>query len=475
MSHKEPSAAETSTVVHSEEGKASCIGTGAVISEEREKEVSKNLQNSLTGKTAEENLNDEANHTSSDKSKSEYYQPSNVNVWALRKEKMIPKKHSHVKQEKRFSKSLQLQDPNVWPSPEIAEKQVEDRKLSDDSQKPLAPKANGKEKWVTITPNFTHTPISNRKSSRSRNDGSRRNGNGRRRGNYSSHGSNKRQTNYSREKDASRSIDSSNPSAEYRDDINNTFGSQTVSSANGKEVSQTSEDSSSQAPHHSSSSGHAPSQQGGNKHSYKKSDSQQSFHHKGRSTRKGQRHNNGFYRNIANNIQGPFPNYPVVVNGNGVNPYLCDVQAFLTSQLEYYFSIENLCKDMFLRKHMDDEGYVPLAFLASFNRIKSFSTDLNLLHAACKASDIIDVAIDLQSPMSIKVRRKETWSPWILPSESRLKFEMTNYPQINSSSSMSPLASSISNLTISPPFIPSSVDSIIKRDVQTEVEGKLTV
>lgn len=40
-------------------------------------------------------------------------------------------------------------------------------------------------------------------------------------------------------------------------------------------------------------------------------------------------------------------------------------------QIEYYFSTENLCKDMFLRKSMDSEGYVPLRTILNFNRMQA--------------------------------------------------------------------------------------------------------
>jgi len=46
---------------------------------------------------------------------------------------------------------------------------------------------------------------------------------------------------------------------------------------------------------------------------------------------------------------------------------------------EYYFSIENLCKDIYLRHHMDLEGWVPISVIAGFQRIQALSTDPQLL------------------------------------------------------------------------------------------------
>lgn len=41
-------------------------------------------------------------------------------------------------------------------------------------------------------------------------------------------------------------------------------------------------------------------------------------------------------------------------------------------QIDYYFSGENLCKDMFLRAKMDQDGWIPLTVVANFNRYCSF-------------------------------------------------------------------------------------------------------
>ncbi|OCK78937.1 hypothetical protein K432DRAFT_279072, partial [Lepidopterella palustris CBS 459.81] len=48
----------------------------------------------------------------------------------------------------------------------------------------------------------------------------------------------------------------------------------------------------------------------------------------------------------------------------------------LTCVREYYFSVDNLCKDMFLRKRMDSKGFVLLSVIAEFNRIKQLTPDI---------------------------------------------------------------------------------------------------
>jgi hypothetical protein len=44
--------------------------------------------------------------------------------------------------------------------------------------------------------------------------------------------------------------------------------------------------------------------------------------------------------------------------GQGLADY--DPRPLLIQQIEYYFSIDNLCKDVFLRLHMDVDGWVPI-------------------------------------------------------------------------------------------------------------------
>ncbi|KAK8944067.1 hypothetical protein KSP40_PGU015513 [Platanthera guangdongensis] len=44
----------------------------------------------------------------------------------------------------------------------------------------------------------------------------------------------------------------------------------------------------------------------------------------------------------------------------------------LLKQIEYYFSVENLCKDEYLRKNMDEHGWVSIFLIADFRRV-SFS------------------------------------------------------------------------------------------------------
>lgn len=58
---------------------------------------------------------------------------------------------------------------------------------------------------------------------------------------------------------------------------------------------------------------------------------------------------------------------------------------------EYYFSSENLQKDIFLRRNMNPDGSIPISFIAGFNRVKALTQDVELIIKAVESSDIVEV------------------------------------------------------------------------------------
>lgn len=63
-------------------------------------------------------------------------------------------------------------------------------------------------------------------------------------------------------------------------------------------------------------------------------------------------------------------------------------------QVEYYFSDENLRTDKFLLKYLtkDDEGYVPVAVIASFKKMKKLTHHKSLIVAALKESSLLTLS-----------------------------------------------------------------------------------
>ncbi|KAH7136568.1 hypothetical protein EDB81DRAFT_656955 [Dactylonectria macrodidyma] len=93
------------------------------------------------------------------------------------------------------------------------------------------------------------------------------------------------------------------------------------------------------------------------------------------------------------------------------------VVPMLKSQIEYYFSIENLCKDMYLRARMDSQGFVPLHFIAAFKRMRDLSPDMGLIRAVCE--DSLDVEYIVGEDDCERLRRREDWQKFVLPMEDR--------------------------------------------------------
>lgn len=63
----------------------------------------------------------------------------------------------------------------------------------------------------------------------------------------------------------------------------------------------------------------------------------------------------------------------------------------IKTQIEYYFSRENLMKDFFLRRKMEEDGSLPVTFVASFNRVRSLTSDVTFIIQAVQDSEIVEV------------------------------------------------------------------------------------
>lgn len=97
------------------------------------------------------------------------------------------------------------------------------------------------------------------------------------------------------------------------------------------------------------------------------------------------------------------------------------VLGMLQMQLEYYFSIENLCKDLHLRKAMDSQGFVPLHLVMSFNRMKALTTDPRMVYFACRSIPQVEL---IHVDGVDRIRRRDNnetdgWPKWVLDMELR--------------------------------------------------------
>eukprot|EP00397_Hematodinium_sp_SG-2012_P003263 GEMP01003271.1.p1 GENE.GEMP01003271.1~~GEMP01003271.1.p1 ORF type:complete len:765 (-),score=137.83 GEMP01003271.1:1674-3968(-) len=68
-----------------------------------------------------------------------------------------------------------------------------------------------------------------------------------------------------------------------------------------------------------------------------------------------------------------------------------ELVAQVSKYLEFYFSDENLPRDVFLRSHMDSEGFVPAEVLVRFPKLVQLHVTRTLLLEASKGSELLDV------------------------------------------------------------------------------------
>ena len=63
-------------------------------------------------------------------------------------------------------------------------------------------------------------------------------------------------------------------------------------------------------------------------------------------------------------------------------------------QIEYYLSLDNLVRDLFLRAKMDSDGWIPLVIIAGFNRVRVMTSDVALIATALLSSNIAELSSD---------------------------------------------------------------------------------
>ena len=89
----------------------------------------------------------------------------------------------------------------------------------------------------------------------------------------------------------------------------------------------------------------------------------------------------------------------------------------LRTQVEYYFSVANLCKDVYLRGCMDGQGFVPLDHVCTFKRLRDLCDDPLVVRRAVESSDRLNLVrfTDESSGANVwKVRTVDQPERWVL-------------------------------------------------------------
>ncbi|KAL4582754.1 hypothetical protein LXL04_007313 [Taraxacum kok-saghyz] len=79
----------------------------------------------------------------------------------------------------------------------------------------------------------------------------------------------------------------------------------------------------------------------------------------------------------------------------------------IVTQIDYYFSNENLVKDTYLRQNMDEQGWVPVSLIAGFKKVLYLTDNLQLILDAMRASTKVEV-------QGNKMRRRNDWMNWLM-------------------------------------------------------------
>lgn len=90
-------------------------------------------------------------------------------------------------------------------------------------------------------------------------------------------------------------------------------------------------------------------------------------------------------------------------------PNLDPLRYWVLGQVEYYFSMQNLAMDFFLRQQMDLEGWIDISMIASFNRIKSLTPDVAIVREVMEMSSLLEVKGDKVRLGGGEAKR------WVLP------------------------------------------------------------
>lgn len=85
----------------------------------------------------------------------------------------------------------------------------------------------------------------------------------------------------------------------------------------------------------------------------------------------------------------------------------------IISQISYYFSVDNLVKDLYLRKQMNSSGFIPISVIGNFYRMQTLTGGrYELVVEALKSVNNVEVRGDF-------VRLSQDHEQWVLPLEER--------------------------------------------------------
>mmetsp|Transcript_47127 Transcript_47127/g.131503 ORF Transcript_47127/g.131503 Transcript_47127/m.131503 type:complete len:207 (+) Transcript_47127:2-622(+) len=95
-------------------------------------------------------------------------------------------------------------------------------------------------------------------------------------------------------------------------------------------------------------------------------------------------------------------------------------KAALKAQIEFYFSVDNLCKDLYLRSHMNASGWTPIELIAQFPQVRKFKASANDIVEILMDSDVLEVDA---ATHYMRLKDEELCNKWAkVPNEYRQSF-----------------------------------------------------
>ncbi|XP_076887801.1 la-related protein 1C-like [Bidens hawaiensis] len=122
--------------------------------------------------------------------------------------------------------------------------------------------------------------------------------------------------------------------------------------------------------------------------------------------------NNMLYPDVTSSLVYFGPPPPPMPFGAPLSPVYFGhdplLNANIVSQIDYYFSNENLVKDTYLRRNMDEQGWVSASLIAGFKKVSLLTDNVQLILDVMRSSAVVEVQGD-------KIRRQNDWMKWIMP------------------------------------------------------------
>jgi len=101
----------------------------------------------------------------------------------------------------------------------------------------------------------------------------------------------------------------------------------------------------------------------------------------------------------------------------GDEPLSEDGRDRLRNQVEFYFSTNNLCKDLFLRQHMEPEGWTSLELISQFPMVRRFKVSLSTLIEVVSESKLFEIDKDSQKLRLADESERKKWAQAPVPME----------------------------------------------------------